>query len=364
MDGLLNYDNLLPSADAPPFLEAGDDLGSYEVKSKGEVDRNKYQRERDFVEDHLDGKIGHQHFVHAWPSRKAEREFIAPHYIELLDATTWLLFWRQLDRNPNEVDSILSHPFLGLYPRASLERLFDAMVAGDASRFRNKNRMVGARSLAAKPELRGQKGRDFLPDFEMRSGNKGIKRDFVEDLIEARISSGDYSGLRDFRSYDFDPSANMEILASPWLSAGEIEKLKLFETQFPLMKYSNHALAMNHTRNKIIAPLLPWRNRIPLEYKAELLQRAQARYAEGLVGIANFYLRRIKTAENSSQVGSLREETLDKLEHLAYLFARRVKLDEDLEKYLTPRPDKGGPFYPGAQFGKNRHQSHRSRNRI
>jgi len=336
-DGLLRFDTLLPSKACPAFVTIDDDQGSYELKSvRGETDRRAYFRQRDAVEIFLEGSVGHQHLVHAWPENADERAAMAPYYIELLDAGTWFLYWRQMMRSPNEASSILDHRFLGVYTRASLARLHRAVVAGDAKRFQNKFRMIGARGLPADSALTGQIQGMWLPDFEMRSGNKGIKRDFMEEMLEARLKSGDYRGLQDFRDYDFNPSAALSETLQPWMSASRIAILGDFQKIFPLMRYSGHPLAHNHGRSKILSPLLPWRQRLPLDYKAGVLERAQARYAEELFAIASEYLM-LAHGVRGPPLGDLREETLAKLEWQIYLFAHRVRLDKDFENYLVPR---------------------------
>ena len=341
-DGLLNYDDLRPSGDAPAFVQVGNDLGSYEVRSHpGEADRREYQEQRELVEEFLEGRVGHQHIVHAWPKDAALREKMAPRYIELLDAGTWFLFWRQANRNPSEVESVLTHPFLGIYANRSLDRQFHAIVSGQPKKFKDKYRMIGARSVAARDEVEGQKGETRLVDFEMRSGNKGGKREFLEDLLEARLASGDFTGLVDYRGYRarFDPAAPAETILAPWLTPAEIAKIKALEAKLPEMKWSPHPLAHNQVRNKILAPLLDWAARLPLGYKADVLARAQRRYAAALVKIATDYLRKAERVRGPPEATELREETVETLERLSYFFARRVRLDVDFERYLrAPAP--------------------------
>ena len=78
---------------------------------------------------------------------------MAPKYIELLDAGTWYLFWRQMKRNPTEVESVLGHPYLGVYTRWWLNRLYTAVVEAKPKDFKNKFRMMGARNFKADPEI-------------------------------------------------------------------------------------------------------------------------------------------------------------------------------------------------------------------
>lgn len=336
---LLTFDLLRPSAQAPNHLEITDDEGSYEIRSRsGETDRGAFQQKRSEVEEYLEGPIGHQHLVHAWPEDPGKRQEIAPYYIELLDSTSWYLFFRQLKRSPYEVTSILGHRFLGVYTRPMLNRLYEAVAAGDVEGFKNKYRMVGARALKANPEIKGQEGLERIADFEVRSGNKGERQDFVEDTLEARLASGDYSGLADYRSYAFEPTAPLSTLLEEILSRQDIAVLEQFESTFPGLKLSTHALAYNHLRTKVLSPLFPWENRIPLEHKMEVLVRARLRYAKGLVEIAREYLKEIQKRRGPPEKGQLTSETFEKIECLAYLFAKRVRLETDFERYLTPRP--------------------------
>lgn len=338
---ILNFDILRPAEGTPEWLTVGDDQGSYEVRSSsGEVNRKIYQDQLKEVEGHLDGKVGHQHMIHEWPKEKEVRERIAPQYIELLDAGTWFLFWRQTKRNPEEVESILTHPYLGVYNRASLEKLEGAMIEGKYSDFKNKYRMIGARNVKGREGMPDQTEGQGLADFERRSGNKGIKRDFLEDVIESRFASGDYSGLRGIHDYEFDVSAPIRELTKKYLSEKEIQALEEFEKSFKWMKYSDSSRALNHFRNKITAPLLPWENRIPLDYKLPVLERARQRFAEGLVKIAKDYLAEKEKVRGPPELGDLNRETMDKIERLSFLFSDRVRLDEDFENYLTPRPTK------------------------
>jgi hypothetical protein len=349
--GVLTFDDLAVTAAAPNGVEVGDDLGSYEVRSRGgQVDRTKYDGLRAIIEDGLEGKVGHQHKVHAWPEDPVKRQMIAPFYIELLDGGTWYLFWRQMKRNPSEVESILGHPYLGVYTRAALERLYAAMFEGDVAKFKNKFRMIGARNFKPDPNIPEQaaNGEEKVPDFELRSGNKTDNRNFVEDMIEARIASGDYSGLRDFRDYDFDPAAPIGVYIYEWMTPGEIATLAKFERDFPPMRYSRSKLSHNHLRTKIIAPLLPWERRLNIPYKREdVLWPAQKAYAKKLLEIADQYVTRCerwtsrnpgKKIEDAPSLGEWREEAMNKIERAAYRFAAKTRLDLDFERYLTPRP--------------------------
>jgi len=338
---ILNFDILRPAEDTPQWLTVGDDQGSYEVRSSsGEVNRKVYQDQLKQVEGHLDGKVGHQHLIHEWPKEKEVRERIAPQYIELLDAGTWFLFWRQTKRNPDEVESILTHPYLGVYNRASLEKLERAMVDGKYEDFKNKYRMIGARNVKGREGMPDQFEGQGLADFERRSGNKGAKRDFLEDVIESRFASGDFSGLRGIHDYEFDASAPIRSLTQEYLSEKQIQALEQFEKEFKWMKYSTSSRSFNHFRNKIVAPLLPWENRIPIDYKLPVLERARKRFAEGLVKIAKEYLAEKEKVRGPPELGELNAETMEKIERLSFLFSDRVRLDEDFENYLTPRPTK------------------------
>ena len=69
-------------------------------------------------------------------------------------------------------------------------------------------------------------------DFERRSGNKGIKREFLEDLIEARFVSGDFTGLRGIHDYEFDASAPIGKLTEKYLSKADQTVLEEFEKEF------------------------------------------------------------------------------------------------------------------------------------
>jgi len=339
-DEFLTFDDILPGADTPDGVIVGDDLGSYEVRLKnGVIDRSQYLQQRQETENYLEGRVGHQHLFHAWPQEDAKRLAIAPQYIELLDATTWYLFWRQVKRNPNDAASIIGHPYLGVYNRAALDRLFKAVVNNDPQKFHNKFRMVGARAFPPSVDIPEQ-GSEFVPDWEMRSGNKGPKREFVEVMLEARLATGDYTGLRDYREKFFDPSLPIEQILAPHLNAKQMATLKTFEAIKPAMDYSPHKLAYNHVRNKILAPLFGWGARLDLPLKQELLKKEQTKYALALHDIAAKYLAKIAKRHKMSptEVGELRADTLEEIEYAVYQFARRVRLDLDFERYLKPQP--------------------------
>jgi hypothetical protein len=351
-DGILKFDDLAITEATPKLLTVGDDLGSYEVRSNGgSTDRTFYFGSRKQVEDFLEGKVGHQHKVHAWPEDPSARRLMAPKYIELLDAGTWYLYWRQMKRNPSEVESVLTHPYLGVYTRWWLERLYHSVVEAKPKTFKNKFRMIGARSLKPDPGIPEQKDQLAVPDFELRSGNKSDNRDFVEDMIEARIASGDYSGLRDFRDYNFDPTAPISAHAYKWLNREDIEVLEQLEKLLPQMKYSSSPMAHNHFRTKVIAPLLPWESRLNIAYKRDLLEHQQELYAKNLVKIARQYIEDIKLWRKKSgkkgvqpkgppseEVLEAREQAIEQIEKAAYRFADRVRLDLDFERYLAPKP--------------------------
>ncbi|MEY4615308.1 MAG: hypothetical protein RJB66_268 [Pseudomonadota bacterium] len=336
----LNFNDIAAGSKAPPLVTVGDDLGSYEVRlSRGVVDRVQFHELRDQVEQYLEGKIGHQHLFHAWPSELGLRKEIAPYYIELLDSSTWYLFWRQMNRNPEEVDSVLAHPFLGVYTRRSLDRLQKALIKDQPEKFKDKYRMIGARSFSAAAEIPEQEG--MVPDWEIRSGNKGNKREFIENLLIARLETGDYSGLKDYQSYEFNPSASMREIISPWLDSRSITEAQLkliesFEAAHPNMKWSAHANAKNHFRNRILSPLLPWQNRLSLGYKGKLFADEQNIYLKKLVAIADNFLKSVSAGTKS--VSELRAEALENLQMAVYVFSTKTRLDLDFERYLRPRP--------------------------
>lgn len=336
---VLTFDDLLAGPKAPKGVTVGDDLGSYEVRSTtGIADRRDFNSQRAEIEKYLEGMIGHQHFFHGWSKDAAVRERYAPYYMETLDSMTWFLFWRQMNRNPREVDSILTHPFLGVYTRESLDRLHEAVVTNQAKKFKDKYRMVGARAFKATEEQAEFAG-EHIPDWEARSGNKGVKREFLETVITARLATGDFTGMRDYRSYEFNPSAKIEELgARLGLSAKEIELLEQFELLHPAMKYSESKLAKNHVRNRITSPMLPWENRLELGYKLEHLRAAQRAYAKGVVKVAMSYKEALRAARKDvDAIAEARQDAVDALEKLIFQFSQRVRLDLDLESYLTPR---------------------------
>lgn len=339
---ILNFDDIQAGPNAPALLTVGDDLGSYEVRmTRGVADRAHYLRLRAEVENFLEGQIGHQHLFHSWPNDPQLRAEMAPKYIELLDATTWYLFWRQMNRNPKDVSSTLAHQFLGVYTRSSLDRLYRAVIEGRPQKFKNKFRMVGARSFTANPDIPEQ-GTGVIPDWEIRSGNKGVKREFIETMLEARLSSGDYTGLQDYREVALDPSTSIAILMQPFLNEKQIVILKEFEARHPAMAYNTHTLAHNHIRNRILSPLLPWTKRLSIPLKEDLLKQEQEKYAQRLLQVAQKFLTRVNGSKKISTValGEVRAEAVEELEEAIYAFSTRVRLDLDFEQYLTPVPAK------------------------
>lgn len=339
LDGIITFDELAVTEATPAMLRVGDDLGSYEVRSAGgTADRSAYFAFRDQVEAKLEGKIGHQHIVHAWPKDASARAAMAPQYLELLDSTTWLLFWRQMKRNPDEVESVLAHPYLGVYSRDALDRLQEAVIENKPEKFKNKYRMVGARNVPGDKAIAEQENL-ILPDFELRSGNKGAKRSFVEDITESRISSGDYSGLKDYRKYDFNASASIDQIASRFLSREDVEVLERFQESFPKMKYSSRKNAHNHFRNRIVSPLLPWENRLELGTKAATLNVEQKRYAQRLAKVAKAYFAEMAKNPNRVEVSEIYSTAIERIEKAMYEFSDEVRLDRDFVKYLMPKPN-------------------------
>ncbi|MFM8316671.1 MAG: hypothetical protein ACKOA8_20510, partial [Deltaproteobacteria bacterium] len=162
----------------------------------------------------------------------------------------------------------------------------------------------------------------------------------IEDVIEARFASGDFQGLRGIHDYEFDASAPIGQLSRKYLNEADRKTLEAFEQQFKWMKYSPSPRAYNHFRNKIVAPLLPWENRIPLDYKLPVLDRARQRFADGLVKIAQEFFAKKELVRGPPELAELNSETMEKIQRLSYLFSDRVRLDEDFEHYLTPRPSK------------------------
>ncbi len=337
---IMNYDYLVPTKKKPNYLSIGDDIGSWEIRSVPTTNRRDYQAQREHIEEKMEAMIGHQHIVHDWPENPEVRKQMAGKYVDLLDASTWFLFFRQTKRNPEEMDSdyIFWHQYLGIYPKESLTDLHENVVEGDAENFQDKYRMIGARGYKGMKEMKGQNPNKFYPDFEMRSGNKGIKRNFVEDMLEARISSGDYSGLQDITKTDFDPAMPLDKMTGHRVSEKDLALLKEFERNIQVPKETHNKYIKSDTRNKIFSPLLPWGKRLPLEYKAEILDRAQQRYAEGMVEIAKDYLKRKAKTTKKESLEELWEETQEKIEKLSYQFSDRVQLDNDFERYITPKP--------------------------
>jgi len=332
---VLDFGRLEPGPTKPESIRITNDLGSYELVSRGETDRLAFQRMRQEIEDGLGGPIGHQHMIHDWPASREERAEIAPQYMELLDAGTWFLYWRQMERNPEEVESILGHEFLGIYPRRSLQRLHDRMVDGDSEHARDKYRMIGFRSMRGREEMPGQDPDKYYPDFELRSGNKGVKRDFMEDVLQARLVSGDYSGLRAFDAYQFDPAAPLEKMA-PFLSPDQTATLVAFEKEIPKIRSDNRYYRAD-LRNKIFSPLLPWEDRLPFDLGGEQFARAQRQYAEALVEIGKDYVKRKARTEKAESHQKLWDETQGKIEQAMYECAKFVQLSRAFESYLTTR---------------------------
>lgn len=332
---VLNFERLIPGANKPEFIKVTNDLGSYELVSRGETDRSAFQQMRATVEDALEGPIGHQHIVHAWPSSREARAEIAPQYIELLDSGTWFLFWRQMERNPEEIDSILGHEFLGVYPRSSLDRIYERMLEGDSEHAKDKYRMIGLRSMKGRASMPGQSEDQFYPDFELRSGNKGSKRDFMEDMLQARIASGDYSGLRDFRSYSFDPGAPLgKILRDTGPQTRAV--LEAFYEAMPKQR-SDNRFYRKDLRNKIFSPFLDWEQRLGSHLDTQRVEEARAQYEKKLSEIAKNYLKRKARTEKPKSLEKLWEETLGKVEEAIYEFAKSTQLAKSFETYLVPR---------------------------
>jgi hypothetical protein len=342
MSRVLDFNDMIVGPKAPTDVIVGDDGGSYEVRlAKAIPDRNQFHLLRDQVEQFLKGKIGHQHLFHGWPDSPGLRKYIAPYYIELLDSSSWYLYWRQIKRNPEDATSILTHPYLGVYSTNSLERLNSAVETGDAKAFKDKYRMVGARAFPPLKEYAEEQGEAWVTDWELRSGNKGIRRDFVESILEARLVTGDYSGLKDFRDYEFNTLATIKELTAGVLSPQEIGAIESFESAHPKMKFSQHTLAKNHYRTRIVSPLLPWARRLNLEFKKEAIAQAQAEYARGLAKVAQSYNAKLaKGPLNGYELGELNSMAIKKLEVLIFEFAQKARLDLDFERYLRPVSDK------------------------
>jgi hypothetical protein len=335
-DSIVTFDELQAGPKAPPYITVGDDLGSYEVRVNRAIpDSTQYRDIRDAAESYLDGKIGHQHLFHGWPKDARVREQIAPYYIELLDATTWFLFWRQMRRDPEEKSSILAHQFLGVYATNSLERLHGVVVEGNAKSFNDKFRMIGARSFAP---LKDAENQEHVPDWELRGGNKGVKREFMELALESRLVTGDYSGLKDYRNNNFSTIKSIEELTENLLSKSDVEILKKFEQTHPYMEFNTAKTAKNHYRNRFVSPLFDWNARLNMGIKARVLEREQRKYAEGLVEIAREFLKDLKEVNDHIDLGEARQEVVDKVEVLIYKFSKEIRLDLDFERYLTPVP--------------------------
>lgn len=333
---VLNFGRMTPGPKKPESIKITDDLGSYELVSRGETNRKAFQEMRKEVEDALDGPIGHQHIVHAWPADRKSREKLAPKYLELLDSGTWFLFWRQMERDPEEVESILGHEYLGIYPRSSLKRLRDRMVEGDSEHAKDKYRMIGFRSMRGRDSMPGQDSSRFYPDFELRSGNKGVKRDFMEDMLQARLASGDYSGLKDFDSHSIDPGAPIRKIA-PDLSPEDLATLQAFEEQMPKLSSANRQYRKD-LRNKIFSPLLKWEERLPIDLGGESFELARQKYADELTEIAKEYLKRKSRTKKPESIDKLWDETQHKIEKAIYDFAKTTRLSKAFETYLMPRP--------------------------
>ena len=310
---VLKFDYVMEGKETPKNITVGDDDGSYEVRSNtGIVAQGEFFAQRKLTEDYLEGKVGHQHLFHAWPKDAQKREEMAPQYIELLDSSTWYLFWRQAKRNNEDVDSIVSHPYLGVYTRDSLNRLYNVVLDNNPKAFRDKFRMVGARSFRSREEIPNQTEHgEFSPDWELRSGNKGAGRDFIEGILISRLETGDYTGMKDYRSYKFDSSADIRTLTNGLLKDNEQKLLERFQNEYRLMKWKKHTLATNHVRNKVISPLLPWAERLPIAHKIELLKSLQAKYAKELVQIAREHFRDFAKAKNTTEKGEVNAETLE-----------------------------------------------------
>lgn len=334
---VLNFARMRPGSKKPESVNITDDLGSYELVSRGETDRKVFQEMRREIEEALGGPIGHQHIVHAWPADREARAKLAPKYLELLDAGTWFLYWRQMERNPEEVESLLGHEYLGIYPRSSLKRLHDRMVDGDAEHARDKYRMIGFRSMRGRSSMPGQDPNQFYPDFELRSGNKGVKRDFMEDMLQARLASGDYSGLQEFSSHSVDPGAHIRKIA-PDLSTEQLTTLESFEAAMPKLSSANRQYRKD-LRNKIFSPLLNWEERLPIDLGGESFKGARQKYADELTKIAKDYLRRKALTQKPESHEKLWQETQEKIETAIYDFAKTTQLSKAFENYLVPRPN-------------------------
>lgn len=336
----VTYDDITVNHKAPKGITVGDDLGSWEVRSSmGQINRADFLKLRAQVENFLDQKVGHQHLFHAWPTDSAVRREMAPYYIEVLDASTWYLFWRQMKRTDTDFSSrtVVDHPYLGVYATSSLSRLQSHVENNESGKFKDKYRLVGARSFRASETIPEQKG--DVPDWEIRSGNKGIMREFVEAALESRLVTGDYSGIRSFGSYEFNTNVPIRGLKLRGITEKEIQDLEKFQTLYPMLSFGQHATAKNNYRTKIIAPLLPWENRFDLSYKMELYQSAQKQYARNLVNIGREYTRTVEaaTATRTTKMEA-RKRALVRIKRALQRFSLKVRLDLDGELYLKPRP--------------------------
>jgi hypothetical protein len=337
--GAVNFDFLLEAKNIPEYLTVGDDLGSYEVRLKRAIpNRSQFLEIRQKTEEFLDGRVGHQHLFHAWPESPTLRKEMAPYYIEFLDSSTWYLFWRQMNRNPENVSSILTHPYLGVYTTNSLNRLQKSVEQGNAKGFKDKFRMIGARSFPALEKSEDGTPR-FNTDWEIRSGNKTIEREAIETMIEARLISGDYSGLKAFGQYDFSTQKPIQDLVQGLVSKDEVSLLKRFEQKMTELHFSNHVLAKNHFRSRIVSPLFAWENRLDLEYKKDLLNESRKTYAKTMASIARRYLREIESKNaNRTDYIAAREEAIERLEIAIYEFTRKTRLDQDFQLYVSTQP--------------------------
>lgn len=338
--GAINFDFLLAGEKIPTYLTVGDDGGSYEVRlTRAIPDRSQFLQIRKETEQFLDGRVGHQHLFHAWPESASLRQEMAPYYIEFLDASSWYLFWRQMNRNPENVSSILTHPYLGVYTTSSLGRLQKAVEQGNAQGFKDKYRMIGARNF---PSL--EKSEDGTPrfntDWEVRSGNKSIERETIETMIEARLISGDYSGLKAFGSYDFSTQKPIEVLVEGLVSKDRAALLKRFEASFTEMRFSDHVLSRNHFRSRIVAPLFAWEKRLNLAYKSELVKEAQKEYAKAMAKVAEKYFKTIDKKKGFSRTEYIeaREKAIADLEVAIYEFTRKTRFDDDFKMYVSTKP--------------------------
>jgi hypothetical protein len=344
--GFTTFDALRASEITPPYLTVGNDLGSYEVRSNAGVPNlREFNDQKRQIEEGLEGKVGHVHNAHAWHPDAATRTKHAPQYIDLLDSTNMYLYWRQANRNPDDLgEAILSHPYLGLYTKSSLNDLHAAVVAGDAKAFKNKYRFVGARSLPGDPNIPGQVKGEFYPDFELRSGNKRENnRSLVEHVLKSRIATGDYSGLNDFRKIDFDTNApTAALLEGKGLTKEEIKFIENTAREIPLLRYQKRSDAMNHFRNKFLAPLFPWQNRLKLGDKVITLEREQKRFARELYDALWDYKTKAsafpaKRGYPGQGVLGARGMAIGRLEKAVYEFGETVRLDKDFERVLMPK---------------------------